>query len=73
MKRKSGRRSAEKKQKSRNEVNHTDVTSPKKKLDNSAVEDEQEELDFMFDEELEQLGDGGRKNQFTDHWYIHYI
>lgn len=23
----------------------------------------------MFDEELEKLGDGGRKNQFTDHWY----
>ena len=31
-------------------------------------EDEQEELDFMFDEELEKLGDGGRKNQFTEYW-----
>lgn len=29
--------------------------------------EEQEELDFMFDEELEKL-DGGRKNQFTEYW-----
>ena len=28
--------------------------------------DEPEELDFMFDEEIEQLGGVGRKNTFTD-------
>jgi len=30
--------------------------------------DDQEELDFMFDEEMEKLGGGGRQKQFTEYW-----
>ena len=41
--------------------------SPAKSTKVEEKEDDQEELDFMFDEELEQQG---RKKQYTEYWLV---
>ena len=34
--------------------------------------DEKEELDFMFDEEIDSFGGGGRKNNFSE-WLVDFL